>query len=167
MSNIYYKEVQKVTNRWIWLLLTTVSVVFIYGFVEQLILKQPFGTNLTPDWLLVVMGLLPLCMLYLIYLIKFCFQIDEDGVKYRFYPFHSSEKLIKWDEIAAIYVRKYKPTLEYGGWGIRTFSFKKNIAYNISGNNGLQIELKNGKKILLGTENPEELEKLILHFKTP
>ena len=50
---------------------------------------------------------------------------------------------------------------EYGGWGIRTISLKKNIAYTISGDKGLQIELKDGKKILLGTQNPEEVEKIV------
>ena len=42
MKAIYYNEIQKVTNKWLWLLVATVSVVFMYGFIEQLILKHPF-----------------------------------------------------------------------------------------------------------------------------
>jgi len=164
MSNIFYAEEQKVNNKWLWLLLATISVVFLYGFIEQLIFKKPFGTNPAPDSVLAFMGLIPLFFLYLMYIIKFSFQIDKDGVKYCFFPFHIKERIIQWDEITTLYVRKYKPIAEYGGWGIRTLSFKKNIAYNISGNYGLQIELKNGKKILFGTQNPEELEKIITHF---
>jgi hypothetical protein len=45
---------------------------------------------------------------------------------------------------------------EYGGWGVKGFS-GKNRAYNISGNIGLQLTLKNGYKILIGTNNQEKL----------
>jgi len=38
---------------------------------------------------------------------------------------------------------------------------KAGVAYNISGNMGLQLELKNGKKILLGTRKPTELEDVL------
>ncbi|MFZ4741876.1 MAG: hypothetical protein ACOYLE_12005 [Bacteroidales bacterium] len=164
MSNIFYAEEQKVNNRWLWLLLATITIVFLYGFAEQLILKHPQATNSASNWAMFFIGLLSFGALYLIYSIKFSFQIDEEGIKYRFSPFHITERIIQWDDITTLYVRKYKPIAEYGGWGIRTLSFKKNIAYNISGNYGLQIELKNGKKILFGTQNPEELEKIITHF---
>ncbi len=164
MHTIYYSEEQKVTNKWLWLLMATITVVYIYGFTEQLILKQPFGQNPAPDWFLAIIGLIPLSLLFLMSTIKFSVQINEEGINYRFYPFHLSDKKINWDDIASIYVRKYNPIREYGGWGIRTLSFTRNIAYNISGNDGLQIELKNGKKILFGTQNPEELEKYLSHL---
>ena len=35
----------------------------------------------------------------------------------------------------------------------------KGVAYNVSGNKGLQIVLKSCKKILIGTQKPEEIEK--------
>jgi hypothetical protein len=161
MQIIYYNEIQKVTNRWIWLLVATISIIFIYGITDQLIFQHPFGKNPAPDWVLLLLGLIPFSLLMLLYFLDFSFQLNEEGVNYQFYPFHLSPRLIKWEDIAGIYVRKYKAVKEYGGWGIRTLSFKKNIAYNISGNYGLQIELKNGKKILLGTQNPEDLEKII------
>lgn len=164
MTNIFYAEEQKVNNRWIWLLLATITVIILYGFVEQLMLKHPISTNRDHNWVMFLIGLISFGILYLIYSIKFSFQIDEEGIKYRFSPFHLTERIIQWDDITALYVRKYKPIAEYGGWGIRTLSFKKNTAYNISGNYGLQIELKNGKKILFGTQNPEELEKIVTHF---
>jgi hypothetical protein len=43
--------------------------------------------------------------------------------------------------------------------------FRNNIVYSISGNQGLQIELKNKKKILFGTQNHEELNKIIENYK--
>jgi len=58
-------------------------------------------------------------------------------------------------------VRKYSPIGEYGGWGYRVAGKRSGVAYNISGNMGIQIELKNGKKILLGTRKPEEAKEAL------
>jgi hypothetical protein len=57
------------------------------------------------------------------------------------------------------YVRKYKPLAEFGGWGLRFGVSGK--AYNISGNKGLQLELTNNKKLLIGTQKPEELSEAL------
>src|SRR5690554_7570605 len=45
-----------------------------------------------------------------------------------------------------------------GGWGIR-FTMKYGTVYNIKGNKGLFVKLKNGKTFIVGTQKPEELEK--------
>ena len=58
------------------------------------------------------------------------------------------------------YVRKYSPLREYGGWGVRG-SFGKNKAYNVKGNQGIQIELKKGGKVLVGTQRKTEAQQVI------
>jgi hypothetical protein len=161
MDDLEYHEVQKVRNVWIWLLFALLSIVFLCSFFDQIILQRSIGSNLSPNWSLAVMGLFPFSVLFLILYIKLTIKINYIGIFFRFSPFHLHFKELKWNEIDKIYIRKYNPISEYGGWGIRTLSFKKNIAYNISGNTGLQIELKNGKKILLGTQNEDELEQVI------
>jgi len=45
-----------------------------------------------------------------------------------------------------------------GGWGIRWGSARYGSAYNVSGNQGVLFELKNGKKFLLGTQNPASIK---------
>ena len=59
------------------------------------------------------------------------------------------------------YVREYSPIAEYGGWGLRGGFFGKGSALNVSGNKGLQLELKNNKKILIGTNKPKELSETL------
>ncbi len=44
---------------------------------------------------------------------------------------------------------------EYGGWGIRYGM--KGMAYNVSGNRGVQLEFETGKRLLIGSQRPEEL----------
>jgi hypothetical protein len=62
-------------------------------------------------------------------------------------------------ELSKYEIRTYQPIREYGGWGIRYGSSGK--AYNISGNTGMQLELKDGTRILLGTQKPEEFLKAV------
>jgi hypothetical protein len=58
--------------------------------------------------------------------------------------------------LAEVKVREYRPLAEYGGWGVRGFG--KNRALNVSGNFGLQLVMKDGAKMLIGTQKPQELE---------
>jgi hypothetical protein len=63
------------------------------------------------------------------------------------------------------YVRTYKPIAEYGGWGLRSGIFGNGQAFNVYGNTGLQLELKNRKKLLFGTQKKYEIEKAIEQIK--
>jgi hypothetical protein len=86
-------------------------------------------------------------------------RIDKDGIAYRFAPIHRKERFIKWSSIKVAYVRKYRPIAEYGGWGFRRG--RSGIAYNTSGKMGLQLQLSDGKKILIGTQTPKALQRVL------
>ncbi|WP_247235674.1 hypothetical protein [Telluribacter sp. SYSU D00476] len=90
-------------------------------------------------------------------------QMNTEGISYRFAPL-SKTHTIEWDEVEKAYVREFKPLREYGGWGIR-YSFSRGKAYFMKGNKGIQLELKNGKKVLLGTQNPAEAGQLLQHLE--
>lgn len=51
--------------------------------------------------------------------------------------------------------------LEFGGWGFRVVTMNADKAYNVSGNMGLQLVLMNGKKLLIGTKQPEHLTDIL------
>lgn len=42
---------------------------------------------------------------------------------------------------------------------------RKRNGYNIKGNKGLQLKFKNGKVLLVGTQKPEELQKVLDEIK--
>ena len=90
--------------------------------------------------------------------------IDDRAVYYRFPPFVNREHRLTQEDISEIYVRKYRPIWEYGGWGYRIRP-GKGKALNVSGNIGLQIILKNGKALLIGTAKREELERAVRRLK--
>ncbi len=87
-------------------------------------------------------------------------EVRRDGLYVRYYPFHIQFKKFGADDLSEYYARKYRPIWEYGGWGIRC-SFGKGKAYNVSGNKGVQLVFKNGKRLLIGSQRVEELEEAI------
>jgi hypothetical protein len=86
-------------------------------------------------------------------------KIDKHGIYFRFIPFHASFTFYPWEKITGMQITTYNPIKDYGGWGIR--GGRKGIAYSVSGNTGIDIELINDKKILIGTRKPEEVKEII------
>lgn len=91
---------------------------------------------------------------------KLITRIEKDGIYVKFYPFHRKYKYYRWEKIARPYIRTYNPLSEYGGWGIR-YRGGKGMAYNVSGNQGLQLELDDGKKVPIDTANPADFEAVL------
>jgi hypothetical protein len=89
-------------------------------------------------------------------------EVHADRLRVRLFPFHIRHREIPGEDLSECYARTYKPIREYGGWGIRC-SFRKGIgrAYNMSGNKGVQLVFKNGKRLLIGSQKPDELAQAI------
>ena len=86
-------------------------------------------------------------------------EVRSDGLYVRYFPFHMKYKKISTGELSEYCAREYKPLREYGGWGIKCGKGGK--AYNVSGKRGLQLVFTNGKRLLIGSQKAEELEKAI------
>lgn len=87
--------------------------------------------------------------------------INSEGIFVKFFPFQFQFKFYSWNKIHALYIRKYSPVREYGGWGIR-ISMNASKAYIVTGNTGLQLVLTNDKKMLIGTNRPDHLTNVLI-----
>src|SRR5690606_7151954 len=92
-------------------------------------------------------------------------EVRADRICIRFFPIHLRYRCWSWEEIASIDVREYSPLREYGGWGIRLGA--KGWAYNVSGRIGVQLILKSGKRILIGTQEPDAFLAAVQAAVTP
>ncbi|GAB4156972.1 MAG: hypothetical protein Tsb0033_08270 [Winogradskyella sp.] len=103
-----------------------------------------------------------------IFFFKLSTRIDDKGIHYKFSPFHLKYRLLEWEEISEAYVRTYDPITEYGGWGLKGGALWKKsngTAINVSGDIGIQLVLKNGKKLLLGTQKQEDAKRILDAYK--
>jgi len=156
-NSILYSEQQKFKQWWLWIILLGINGLFVFGIFTQVVAGQPFGDKPMSDiGLLITAGL---TFLFTVVFINLRLEtvIKNDGIYVRFFPFHVKFKHYPWESISRSYVREYSPLMEYGGWGLRIGIFGKGMAFNVSGNKGLQLEFTNSKKLLIGTNKPEEL----------
>lgn len=136
-----FTEKQRFTQWWFWLIILLV-VAFAFYYEESTLER-------------VVALIIPLFL----FILNLETEISQEGISVRFFPFHLKKKFFAWDEITKAEVREYSPLLEYGGWGIRRG--RSGRAYNVKGKMGLQLVLKNGKKVLIGTQKAEELKQIL------
>ena len=81
-------------------------------------------------------------------------EIDERGIRVRLRPI--AKNVFLWEQI-----EKVEPvTYGFVGYGLR-FSFKYGTVYNIKGNKGIAVYLKDGGRFVIGTQRPEEIREFM------
>ena len=166
MENIIYREEQRF-NFWLrWVVYVSMGLsVAITIFALQ---KDLSGQSSPEAWeiaLGAIIGIgVPIAITAMFLLLKLETEVRTDGLYVRFFPFHIHFKRFAREELSEYYARQYKPIREYGGWGIR-YSLRNGKAYNVSGNRGVQLVLSSGKKLLIGSQKPDELADAIRQIK--
>ena len=160
-SNICFVEQQRFLKPWRWLF----SVMLIFIGVASIIRHDHIDGKLISSAAVIIISVIVIFVFILLYTMKLKTKIDAQGIYYKYIPLHWQEIRIDWSKLENAYVRKYNPILEYGGWGIRLGIFGKGRAYNVYGNMGMQLVFKDGKKLLLGTQKPDELQNILNELK--
>ena len=160
-SEILFSETQKFKQWWLWVLLLTINAIFIFGWIQQIVFDKQFGDKPMGDVELVFATCMVLCISIFTLSVKLETRVKIDGIYVRFFPFFLTYRKYPWEDLEKATVRTYSPLAEYGGWGYRISFSGKGRAFNISGNKGLQLEFKNGKKLLIGTNKPDELAEVL------
>jgi hypothetical protein len=152
-----FREVQWMRRVWWAMLLVGGIALFTwYSFVQQIVLGHLVGTNPGPDWAIAIIWLLagvglPLFLLSM----RLIVEVYPDRVSIRYVPLLWRQ--IPFSEIACVQARTYRPILEYGGWGIKGWS-RGHIAYNVRGNRGVELKLRDGRRVMIGSQRADELE---------
>jgi len=153
MAGIHFKESQKVNLGWKWIFFIGLYVLMFWALIEQFSSK----TDLTAIVSIVFSLLMIIAFNIIVLIMRLETEINDNKITYQYIPFHQKPREILLSDIMEIFIRDYKPLREYGGHGIQR-RIRKGRSFTVSGNKGLQIILNNGKKILLGTHKPKELE---------
>lgn len=163
-QTILFQEKQRFTQVWLWVVLLGVAAIFWIGFFYQLLSGNNFGRNpITGVEATILFVLVGIGLPYFFYKISLTTEVHPGQISIRFFPFH-----IKHIQIPLHLVRNYEKVTynaigEYGGWGIR-WGFRGK-AYNMSGNQGVQLHFYNRKPLLIGSQKPDELFEAISQAK--
>lgn len=160
-SNVLYREVQRLDSPLLMggVLLVALGLVafWLFAMYRSVVSKKPLG-NLTPVSTL-AMGIpflvLGVSLATLFLTLNLTTEVRDDGLYVQLFPLHMSFQEIPLDGLEDYEVRTYSPIREYGGWGIRSGS--KGMAYNIAGDQGLQLTFSDQAPILVGTSDPSGL----------
>lgn len=144
------------------MLLLVAGVLFVPFY--QLFTGVGLGNNPPTLTGMIIISLLVLLLPLFLFQLRLESRIDAEGVHYKYFPFFGW-RVKRWSAIETAEVRIYSPIGEFGGWGLRLGWFGKGWAMNVAGDKGIQLVLKNGKRLLIGTQRPEAAAAALLQFK--
>ena len=144
-----YSETQSRKPAFIWpivLFITAFGWVVLYlGLTNKAFAGAPYW------FIFITCGL---CLPFFIISLRVTIDVSADALIWRFRPVWIQH--IPLAHIVSAEPRDYSPIGEYLGWGIR-YTPWAGWAINLSGARGVQLRLASGRRVLLGTPNPEAL----------
>ena len=147
-----YHESQRFHGAILGLLVAAFVVVAVVTIVE-VVAGRPAEV-----WLIVVGPLVVFVVAVLLSLSHLDVDVTDEGVTIAFRYVWPARR-IGFSEIVGLEVRRYDPLLEYGGWGVRLGP--KGWGYMTGGDVGVQLRLRKGLPVLIGSARPQELEAAI------
>lgn len=128
-------------------------------------LDQPFGDEPMSDngliWSSIISFIVMSALFIFILRGNLVTEIWSDGIRYKFPPFIRKMKFIPLSDIASVEVSKYRPIVEFGGWGWRKRLISRKSAYNVRGRIGIRVIKNNGSQIVFGTQKQEEMKRAV------
>ena len=150
-----YREEQNVSQWWVWVIVVVAAGLAWWAFVQQVILGHAFGGDPLPNWgVWIFWAVIGIGLPAMFFWLRLMLEVTTQEVLIRYRPV--LRRSIALTEIESFEVRTYSPVREYGGWGIKGWS-RRNVAYNARGNRGVQLTLRDGRRVMLGSQRPEEL----------
>ena len=158
--NILYQEIQGSSNKPVSNFLKSMSILLPILLVFNLIWQRGTVNELT----VAIFTAMIVCAIVRIFsTTRMIMQIRDEGIYVRFPPFQPSFTHFAWDDIQEIYLRKFDAVSEYYGRGIKMGPMGK--GYIVSGDTGIQIVLRNNARVLISTQQPEQVRDILMDIR--
>lgn len=146
-----FRQVQEIPARWRWLgLLGGAGGIAVFAWAAAV--DPPRDA-----WETLAVGLVMLVLVFVVAMVAFAkliIVVSGSVIDVRWWILlHRS---IPRRDIARVAAVVYRPIREFGGWGIR-FGRKGARCYSISGDRAVELTLTDGRRVLLGSLDPEPL----------
>jgi hypothetical protein len=155
-NNLIFREEQRYGWRGIIIGSILMGLIIAFSVKGVIIVNNDRHSVLWNLFLLIPFGIiLPIFVWVLLLLATLEIEVRSDGLYVRLFPFHLDYRKFAADNLVQYYTRSCRPLLGLGGLGVR-FN-KKNQAYSVSSIRGIQLVLRNGERLLIGSEKPSQL----------
>ncbi len=142
---VLFKETQRFTQWWLWLIIIGVSAICTVPFFMG-------GMDNYPVYVIAITVGTPLLIMILFAALELTTTITTEHIIIKYRPF--LKRTFPLSEIASAQVIDYGFV---GGWGIRIWTGYGTV-YNVKGSMGLHLKLKSGKERIVGTQRAAELK---------
>lgn len=135
-------------------------LLILHGFSVLLLLVAGIVALVSPGptWVRLVVAAVAWLVMVLVASTHLLVRVEEDVLRIRYWPFARKEYPLRGAGPAE--TRVYRPIRDFGGWGIRRGRGRV-WAWTMDGKTGVQVELVDGRRVLVGTRRPEELRSAI------
>lgn len=150
-----YIQKQKFHPSWIIAsLIFSLAVVIGFSFQEGALVSAPVLAIIS--FLLLLHAALLAARLHVI--------VNEEGIRYRFFPFHLKAHRIYWYEVEEARLRPFSALGGFGGWGIRYNFFFGTKAFIARSGTGLFLKINDGRRRMFSISDPEQLAARLPHY---
>lgn len=150
-----FHEIQKLRQWHIRIVLAVPPAALIFMSIRQIVFHHPWGhPPMTNGGLLFLTILLVLVYVRLI-TVRLATDMNSHELAVGLRGLWRRRR-IPLSRIRSATAVTYDPVAEFGGYGIR--SSGRGAAYIASGNRAVEIELQDGRKVLIGSQRADELE---------
>jgi hypothetical protein len=154
----HFYERQRYKNLFLLLLLILVEGILIYFVLQEVLADNLWGSKKKDTWLLIGITLLvPTPLLLSFYFIRLDTIVTEEGIFYRWVPFRKNYNMILWDNIREVFI----VDMQQAGWRWRVKNKYDEINFPGS-DHALVIQLKSGRKKLIGTRKAAEMNRVLI-----
>ena len=105
---------------------------------------------------LFILGGLAAPLLLMVGLLRLTTEVTPTDVRVWFGWVPTYRKFVPIGSVQKLEVVTYRPLRDYGGWGVR-FGRDGERALNARGNRGVRLELTDGTRLMIGSQQPETL----------
>jgi len=138
------------------LMLAMPPAALIFVTVRQVVWHHPWGSPPTSDGGLLFLTVLLVLVYVRLITVRLVTDLGTAEIAVGLHGLWPKRK-ISLSQVRAANVVGYDPVRDFGGYGVR--SGRRGQAYIARGDRGVELELQDGRKILIGSQEPDRLQK--------
>jgi hypothetical protein len=166
-SSVVYREEQNFS----WWVYALMALMVLFGIVIELLARsrnqgvEP-GGGLSLGVPVVLLASLLLPTIMVVGVLRLTTEVDATGIRIWFGWIPTFQRAIYLADLDRVESVRYRPIADCGGWGIR-IGLDGERVYNARGDLGVRLYFRDGTRILLGSQRPDELADAIVRALPP